>query len=114
MQLMLRFQKKELEMTLDEFFAEIADIKLELRFHLITTPLNISCGQPKKLCPICALALKKGRHFTNGKVQLAADFIGLSRDDATLIIAAADNDANADMTIRQRLVALTQKEGNTT
>ena len=93
-------------MTLDEFFAEIADMEFvweddyryEDQIHVIRTPNH--------LCPICALAAKMGYPITNnGQWGRAAKYIGLSNDDAASIMAAADTEFIAG-TIRERLAAL--------
>ena len=78
-------------MTIDEFFAEIAGIKLvntkEDDTEVIRTPSNV--------CPICALANSKRKYvpFENGQWEYAAAFLGLSSHDADTIVTAADTDA---------------------
>ena len=91
-------------MTLDEFFAEIADFEFVVVGNALGNRTIRTGGE--YLCPICALATAKGpTKFANNQACAAAKLLGLSDHDATTIVAAADDLKTGSPSIRHRLAA---------
>ena len=91
-------------MSIDQFLAEIADIKFVWFGDAIRTLKTA-------LCPICALAAKKEPYPTinNAQWSRAANYLGLSDYDAAVIITAADRAININLAVDANVKMVRQR-----
>ena len=100
-------------MTLSQFLKELKDCGVRFRTLTETTGQAAELRTRHGLCPIEALAKKRGNRIYNAYGRMMVSEIGkksgLSQDDISMIISASDEARTRHKRLRKQLMALCGK-----